>query len=67
MLGKIIKLPFAIIKDMATLGGAINDGYFQNGNRSYTGKIISDINNEIELKENVKTVSSILKEIKKIL
>lgn len=61
MLFKILQLPVALIKDTITLGGTVNDAYFQNGNRSYTGTLLNQIGNEIKLKEELKTISSINK------
>lgn len=66
MLYKIVQIPLALIKDTITLGGTVNDAYFQNGNRSYTGTLLNQISNEIKLKEELKTISSINKLIKQI-
>lgn len=63
---KLIKLPFTIIADVATLGGAINDGLYRNGNRSYTGKLFNDLKEEIELKDQLKTLASIAETLKKL-
>ena len=38
----IVQTPFAIIKDVATLGGAITD------EKSETGKLIDDIRKDLE-------------------
>lgn len=43
-----VALPIALIQDIATLGGAVNDGHFRNGNRTYTGKKLKDIADDIE-------------------
>jgi hypothetical protein len=37
-LKKLFRLGVAILTDIATLGGAVNDGYFANGKRTYTQK-----------------------------
>lgn len=63
---KLIKLPFTIIADVATLGGAINDGLYRNGNRSYTGKLLHEVKEEIEFRDQLNTIASITKTIKKI-
>ncbi len=53
--GKLVKagidtlsLPVAIVKDVATLGGSINDGYFKNGCNTYTLKKLKDIGSDVE-------------------
>jgi hypothetical protein len=53
--GKLIKagidtvsLPVAIVKDVLTLGGTVNDGHYRNGNRTYTGRKFKDIGEDIE-------------------
>ena len=43
-----IELPVAIVKDVLTLGGVANDGHFRNGNRTYTGKKLKDIGDDLE-------------------
>lgn len=43
-----VQLPIAVIKDIATLGGVVNDGHYSNGNRTYTGKKLNDIGNDVE-------------------
>lgn len=43
-----VSIPIAIIKDVATLGGVANDGYFRNGEHTYTGKKLKDIGEDIE-------------------
>lgn len=63
---KLIKLPFTIIADVATLGGAVNDGHYRNGNRSYTGKLLHDVKEEIEFRDQLNSIASITKTIKKI-
>jgi tryptophan synthase alpha subunit len=54
-LGKLVKagidtieLPVAIVKDILTLGGTVNDGHYRNGNRTYTIKKLKDIGEDIE-------------------
>ena len=55
VIGKLVKagldtiaLPVAVTKDILTLGGAVNDGHYRNGNRTYTGKKLRDIGEDIE-------------------
>jgi hypothetical protein len=36
----LIKLAIALLKDAVTLGGAVNDGYFANGRKTYTSKAL---------------------------
>lgn len=33
---KILRIIAAVVADIATLGGAVNDGYFANGRCTYT-------------------------------
>lgn len=40
--------PVAIVQDMVTLGGVVNDGYFKNGQRTYTGKRLADALEAVE-------------------
>jgi hypothetical protein len=54
-IGKLVKagidtalIPVAVVKDVLTLGGATNDGYFANGGHTYTGKRLKEIENDIE-------------------
>jgi hypothetical protein len=54
-IGKLVKagidtalIPVAIVKDVLTLGGTANDGYFANGGHTYTGKQLEEIGNDIE-------------------
>lgn len=37
-----MKILMAIVTDILTLGGAVNDGYFHNGNRIYTRKALEE-------------------------
>lgn len=53
--GKLVKasidvalLPVAIVQDVVTLGGVANDGYFENGQQTYTGKRLSQIGEDID-------------------
>ncbi|MBS3945297.1 MAG: hypothetical protein KGZ42_07360 [Melioribacter sp.] len=66
MIFKLLSIPIAMIKDVATLGGAVNDGNYRNGNRTYTGKVFHEIGQEIKLKEDLKTLETICKTIKKL-
>jgi len=66
MLFKMLSIPIALIKDVVTLGGAVNDAQYSNGNRTYTGKVFHEIGQEIKLKEDLKTLESIYKTIKKL-
>jgi hypothetical protein len=59
MILKIISLPIAILKDACTLGGAINDAHFTNDGRSYTGKKLKDIAEEIELNDAIKKLQKL--------
>jgi UDP-N-acetylglucosamine enolpyruvyl transferase len=43
-----LEIPVAVIKDVATLGGAVNDGYFRNRGYTYTGKKLKEIGEDIE-------------------
>lgn len=43
-----LSLPIAIVKDIATLGGAANDGFFQDGGGTYTGKKLRQIGEDVE-------------------
>lgn len=43
-----VRLPVAVLKDVATLGGAVNDGHFRNGNRTYTHAVLDDIAEDID-------------------
>ncbi len=40
-------LPIEIVKDVATLGGAVNENYIETGH-TYTGKRLKDIGSTIE-------------------
>jgi hypothetical protein len=39
---RLLKLPIAVLQDVATLGGTVNDGYWRNGKCSYTTKVLRD-------------------------
>lgn len=39
---RLLKLPIALIQDIATLGGAVNEGWFSNGRCTYTTKVLRD-------------------------
>ena len=43
-----VSLPVAIVKDVLTLGGTVNDGHCRNGNRTYTMKKLKDIGEDVE-------------------
>ena len=47
-----VALPVAIIKDVATLGGAANDGFFRNGGHTYTMKKLRDVGEDIKEAKN---------------
>lgn len=38
----LIRLPFAVAADVVTMGGAVNDGIYKNGGRTYTDKVLND-------------------------
>lgn len=44
----VVMLPVAIVQDVLTLGGIANDGYFENGQHTYTGKRLHDAAESIE-------------------
>lgn len=54
------------LTDGVPLGGAVNDGHFRNGNRSYTGKLLHEVKEEIEFRDQLNTIALITKTIKKI-
>ncbi len=60
---KILSLPVAMIKDIATLGGAINDGYWSNGNRTYTGRIFKDISDEVKFNDDLRQIKKTIKAV----
>lgn len=39
---KLLKLPISLLQDIATLGGAVNDGWFKNGKCTYITKNLRD-------------------------
>jgi hypothetical protein len=41
-------IPVAVIKDVATMGGVANDGFFRDGGGTYTGKKLRQIGEDIE-------------------
>ena len=41
-------IPVELVKDIATLGGSVNDGYLQNGDHTYTGKRLKQIGETLE-------------------
>ena len=65
MVGKLLKIPFVIVADCFTLGGAINDGHFQNG-CSYTGKLLKDMAYELELKQIKKELNTYKEMVKEL-
>lgn len=61
MITKLIKLPLAVIADVITMGGAVNDAVFRNHGRTYTGKIINQIQQEQKLKDAIRKARLIKK------
>lgn len=61
MIYHLIKLPFAVIADVITLGGVVNDAVFQNDGRTYTGKVINQIQQEQKLKDAIRKARLIKK------
>lgn len=52
MIRNILKISIAVIADIITLGGAVNEGYFKNGNRTYSAKAIKETIDEARSKWN---------------
>ena len=48
VVGAVVLTPIALVQDVATLGGAVNEGYWRNGQRTYTSKRLSDVVRSLE-------------------
>jgi hypothetical protein len=48
IVGTVVLTPIALVQDVATLGGTINEGYFRNGERVYTHKRLAEVVRSLE-------------------
>jgi hypothetical protein len=66
MITKLLSIPFTLIADVVTLGATINGDYWNNGNRSYTGKLLNDVKSEIEFEAELKKAIKYKKMMKRL-
>lgn len=48
IVGTAVLTPVALVQDIATLGGTVNEGWWSNGHRTYTHKRLADVVRSLE-------------------